>query len=807
MKPLKRSLRGAIVAVLVGVILPSSPAAAGENMDTDLGMVLGHLGFSPYNAQQVIDRSLEVTPTLFKSAPSLDPPSIDPSEAPWGVPARIGVTWVTWPDASAVPSFPDSPQVVDDLLYLPHGGPTPGATYALMWAQMEGPIPIDDSMELFQNWSFPFMLAGADTWMPYEEYPFDTWAGASRIPYVTYGPDPWALNLAVVEGDSIMDVDFDGFGLIGYDSIVVAVDVDTLFPDGYEGSTYGFAGHIHDGRYGLTTDSRSMVSFATGEPGLLVSVPVTDTIEVGSEPPTSSSSSSSSSTSSSSSSTSSSLASAEPPPAAAPPEEEEDTGGFPVTGVLFLVGGLVLVGVGGKLFFAKKGDPCTDLLLAWEAARRACEEARAEAAAAEDACDKARAHHRDLKRQHRNICKEWPPACEGEGAWIEESGKPDSRITQRDLHARRLVLGPLWDDYQAGKVSAEEVERVWQRADTPEFRQELRKRTEAKKAEREALGAEIGTAAAAEAKACAASAEARAKADAACQKAEEAKAAYEACVKEHNARAFVDAVMRLGEEEGGAGDGGEPAEPSPTPGGPATTVPSDPLAGRKVGVSVPFEIDKTGLSGPELERARRLERIFRMRKGTGDIAAVALDLYQFDQWHQETFGEPWFSWSAEGGRPDSVTSTAGYTDRFMQTRVMACYEFVHFCAYIASDQLGSQRVGGDDDHPVLEDAYSVSWGFPDEVSTNTTTLDGDAARGSVLTGVYRWNADYNNSAGYFHTGISIGDGKIVSLGSDGLELEDATGTVGGCFPSVGYSEVQVGDYRYGRLNPAPTGSQ
>ena len=59
--------------------------------------------------------------------------------------------------------------------------------------------------------------------------------------------------------------------------------------------------------------------------------------------------------------------------------------------------------------------------------------------------------------------------------------------------------------------------------------------------------------------------------------------------------------------------------------------------------------------------------------------------------------------------------------------------------------------------------------------------------------------------GYYHTGISVGDGKIITLGSDGLILEDATGAVGGCFPSAGYSEVNYGDYRYSNTNPAPQG--
>lgn len=141
----------------------------------------------------------------------------------------------------------------------------------------------------------------------------------------------------------------------------------------------------------------------------------------------------------------------------------------------------------------------------------------------------------------------------------------------------------------------------------------------------------------------------------------------------------------------------------------------------------------------------------------------------------------------------------------MQTRKMACYEFVHFCAYIASDQIVRQRTGGDEGEEFLEDDYGASWNFVDEINTDTSAFDSDtASRGEVITGASRV-ASWNNSAGYYHTGIYLGDGKVLSLGGGGLLLEDATGLVDATFHRFGYGDVQSGAYRYGTLNSPPSG--
>jgi hypothetical protein len=807
MKRKPRSPKTAILLVAVAAaIAPALSALAGAGLDTNLASAFGRLGLTDNDMANIYDNTWDVTdPTLFRFAASLDEPSIDPADEPYGVPTRIGVTWAVWPDDTHIPDFPDSTQVVDGALYLAHGGPMPGTEYALMWAQMGGPIPVEPPMTLFQNWSFPFSIPGSATWQPLDQFPYDTWGNASAIPYITYGPDPFDLSLSVVAADgALLDQEFNGFGLISGDTIIIGVDTGTMFPGGTDGVTYGFAGHIHDGGFGANPKSASLVSFATGTPGNLIPIPPATLLEVGTTPPPTTTTTVPTTTTTLQPTTTTRASSTTSEAVEASGETPTATG-FPWIPVLLGLLGIVVIVVGGRMYFVGAKDPCAEYLLAWQQTEKACEEAKERAKKAKRECDQATQRTADLEKLHRDLCTKWPPACEGEGAWAEESGRHETRVTSRDLHARRVALGRLWDDYQAGKVSAQDVEDAWKRADTPEFREEMRKKTEKKITQREKLETDIENAKKRQQDLCEAAGKAATAAKTACDRMAKARSDYDECVEEQNAEAFVDGVMGLGAQS-------PTSEPAPTS-APQTTTPqtttpqtatepADPLAGRKIGVSLPFQLDKTGLSGDELTRAQKLERIFRLRKGTGDLAAVAKDLWQFNNWHIATFGEPWFTWSAEGGDPNSPTSTAGTTGRFMQTRVMACYEFVHFCAYIASDQLGRQRVGGDDDNPVLLDEYSVDWGFPDEINTNTSPLTGQAPSGSVITGSFRW-WDYDNSAGYYHTGISIGDGKVISLGSDGLIMEDATGMVDACFPSAGYTNIQFGDYAYSGTNPAP----
>ncbi|MEX2655282.1 MAG: hypothetical protein WD532_09680 [Acidimicrobiia bacterium] len=200
--------------------------------------------------------------------------------------------------------------------------------------------------------------------------------------------------------------------------------------------------------------------------------------------------------------------------------------GFPW--ILVLGGGLLLALLGWWLY--NRGDPCADELAAWQTAQRACDEARARAAEAAEKCEEAADDRRDLEDLRKEVCRDWPPACGGGGddAWVEDD--QGNRVTSRDLHMKKLALGQVWADYQAGEITAQEVEAKWREADTPEFREDMRERDAEAKAELERLDGELEKASRAEKEACDASDKAKKEADAACAEADAARRRYEECV-------------------------------------------------------------------------------------------------------------------------------------------------------------------------------------------------------------------------------------------------------------------------------------
>ncbi len=243
--------------------------------------------------------------------------------------------------------------------------------------------------------------------------------------------------------------------------------------------------------------------------------------------------------------------------------EEGGTGGFPW--IPFGAGIIILVG--GYIVYRGSKDPCEEELAAWLSAQAECDAARARAETAEKACDDASEKVRDLEEKEKEVCKEWPPACwdSDDGGWIQNAGDPSSRITQRDLHMRRMALGGVWDEYKAGNMSAQEVEEAWKNADTPEFREEMRAKDKAAKAKLEQVRKDLAKAKADAKEPCKKATDAQAEADAACAKAAAAKAAYDACM---GAAAAAAPPPPTGGDTGGT-------EPPPTTGGgtPGTTPP------------------------------------------------------------------------------------------------------------------------------------------------------------------------------------------------------------------------------------------
>lgn len=233
---------------------------------------------------------------------------------------------------------------------------------------------------------------------------------------------------------------------------------------------------------------------------------------------------------------------------------------------------------------------------------------------------------------------------------------------------------------------------------------------------------------------------------------------------------------------------------------PVSTEPAEMEAGTPRPVeSHAVVVDKTGLTGKELERAERLEALYNDHMGTGDLADTAIDFWYFNDWHQRTFGEPWFRWTTKENLPGGINNR-GLSD-LAEVRDLACYEFVHLVAWAAGDHAVRARMEGPEGAERPSGDYSLHWYFADRVVAENIPLDGDPPAGEVVTGVARLGN--NNDSGYYHTAISIGDGRVIGLGGDGLVNESATGLIDATFNRAFYSDVHSGPYNYNYWNPEP----
>jgi len=175
------------------------------------------------------------------------------------------------------------------------------------------------------------------------------------------------------------------------------------------------------------------------------------------------------------------------------------------------------------------GGGCDPQQKAYDAAKAECDTAKAasDKAAKESAdADKAQA---DAEQAMEDLCAEYPPLCDKE-SWIEESGKPETRITNTDLHVRDMWAEQVWVDYQTDQISAQECSDRWSQDPPPEFAaDELQKLKDAKPLKDARDQAVKDTKAKADAARKAAK-DTKAKADEACAKADAAKKVLDACL-------------------------------------------------------------------------------------------------------------------------------------------------------------------------------------------------------------------------------------------------------------------------------------
>jgi hypothetical protein len=160
---------------------------------------------------------------------------------------------------------------------------------------------------------------------------------------------------------------------------------------------------------------------------------------------------------------------------------DDGDGGSDFPWQLLIAGGAALALAGGVLFAVSK-NPCDELLAGWRKAVADCEEARRRAAEADAEVERAQERTKAAEEALHDLREEWPPLGwgDGDGSWMELSGVPGSRITSRDLWLSKQYAKAAWDSYKAapGPDAAQHLMEEWRRADTPELREEQRKKDE-----------------------------------------------------------------------------------------------------------------------------------------------------------------------------------------------------------------------------------------------------------------------------------------------------------------------------------------
>ena len=165
-------------------------------------------------------------------------------------------------------------------------------------------------------------------------------------------------------------------------------------------------------------------------------------------------------------------------------------------------------------------------------------------------------------------------------------------------------------------------------------------------------------------------------------------------------------------------------------------------------------------------------------KGTYDLAGLGEAIYRSE------VGKT-FRWTDEG----NDLCEAATLNQFNAVSRMCCYEFVHFVAYLTSEQITSDR-----GVPRLAPHDGSAYTFRSYSVWDRKT---DIPRGKVVAGVAKSG---NNRSGYYHIGISLGNHQVLNLTSS-VNLNIAR--PGDVFRSSDYPEVRVADYHWSKAQNVP----
>ena len=199
-------------------------------------------------------------------------------------------------------------------------------------------------------------------------------------------------------------------------------------------------------------------------------------------------------------------------------------------------------------------------------------------------------------------------------------------------------------------------------------------------------------------------------------------------------------------------------------------------------------------AGQSLAASR--QRILEEVKGTGDIARAAELLAAENRIvYDQTGGEGRRKLAdalaaATGQDPDDALDqvdseyiTAAAADEVLQTTRGSCFEFVHLAGWMSGYGEGQLP--------------SVAGGLRDQIDPkNMTTWDGeDIPRGQVIIGCVSKAMGGQDQYGFYHVGISLGNGLVASNHGNGVQIERIEDVFGAFYTNPVWGEgVFYGDY-------------
>lgn len=239
-------------------------------------------------------------------------------------------------------------------------------------------------------------------------------------------------------------------------------------------------------------------------------------------------------------------------------------------GLILIIIGLILLAAAAAYWWRKMfltpppwEWPCWPEYVAWQQAKKACEEATKKAKEKRKKAKEAKQKRKDAEKKKKDHCKKYPPAC-GKQATASSGGRT---INRDDVWIQRQWARDAWSNYTPGDAdSARATEDQWKQPPSEDFRKKKQAELDAARAAVAGLDADVAKAKADEAAAEAEAVAAETAAEKACAAAAKAKAAFDACIGAGGAAGGQPGAGG-GAQPGGAGPGGTPP---PGPGGTPT---------------------------------------------------------------------------------------------------------------------------------------------------------------------------------------------------------------------------------------------